>query len=165
MWNGTDREGRRAAARNWAAKAALAVWRLRTARCVLATALAHRCRGPDTPPLGGSSYSHSAGRIAAARVVAEAAEEEEGVDPSSLPRRLAGAGAQSVVHAVLRGLVKERGNLTLGMQDYLKYVPNETDMTHGAVLAAVRGLEAQGLLERDPLTGEVVMTRAWPWMR
>ena len=51
------------------------------------------------------------------------------------------------------------------MQDYLKYVPNETDMTHGAILTAVLGLEAQGLLERDPLTGEVVMTRAWPWMR
>ena len=80
--------------------------------------------------------------------MAEAAEEEEGVDPSSLPRRLAGAGAQSVVHAVLRGLVKERGNLTLGMHDYLKYVSGETDMTHGAILTAVRGLEAQGLLER-----------------
>ena len=44
------------------------------------------------------------------------------MDPSSLPRRLAGAGAQSAVHAVLRDLVKERGNLTLGMQDYLKYI-------------------------------------------
>ena len=44
------------------------------------------------------------------------------------------------------------------MHDYLKYVPGETDMTHGAILTAVRGLEAQGLLKRDPLTGEVVMT-------
>ena len=38
---GTDRDGNRVAARNWAAKAALATWHLRTARCMLATALAH----------------------------------------------------------------------------------------------------------------------------
>ena len=62
-----------------------------------------------------------------------------------------------MVHAVLRVLVKEHGNLTLGMQDYLKYVSYETDMTHGAILTAVLGLEDQGLLKRDPLTGEVDM--------
>ena len=76
-------------------------------------------------------------RVAAARAAAKTAEEEEGVDPSSLPRLLAGAGAQSVVHAVLRVLVKEHGNLTLGMQDYLRYVSSETDMTHGAILTVL----------------------------
>ena len=55
------------------------------------------------------------------------------MDPSSLPRLLAGADAQSAVHAVLRVMVKERGNLTLGMQDYLRYVSSVTDMTHGAI--------------------------------
>ena len=95
VWNGTDREGPRAAARNWAAKAALAVWRLRTARCVHATALAHRSRGSDAPPLGVSSCPLTAGRIAAARAMAEAAEVEEGVDPSSLPHDVLPAPTRS----------------------------------------------------------------------
>ena len=79
------------------------------------------------------------------------------MDRSSLPRLRVGVDAPSAVHAVLRGMVKERGNLTLGMQDYLRYVSSETDMTHGAILAAVLGLESRGLLERDPRTGGIVL--------
>ena len=52
---------------------------------------------------------------------------------------------------------KERGNLTLGMHDFFRFVTSETDMTDGAVLAASRELEGQGLLERDSCTGSVVM--------
>ena len=56
------------------------------------------------------------------------------MDRSSLPRLRVGVDAPSAVHAVLRGMAKERGNLTLGMKDYLRFVSSETDMTDGAVL-------------------------------
>ena len=79
------------------------------------------------------------------------------MDPSSLPRLRAGTDSSSAVHAVLRDLVKARGNLTLGMRDFLRVVSSETDMTDGAVLAVSHELEDQGLLERDPCTGGVVM--------
>ena len=45
----------------------------------------------------------------------------------------------------------------MGMQDYPRYVSSETDMTHGAILTAVLGLESRGLLKRDPLTGGIVL--------
>ena len=63
----------------------------------------------------------------------EGPEAEEGVDPSSLPRLLAGADAQSAVHAVLRAMVKERGNLTFPSQEAPKSV-----RVHQAVRVATR---------------------------
>ena len=100
---------------------------------MLATALAHRRRGPGAPPTGGDSCLPPAIRVAAARAAAEKAEAEEGVDPSSLPRLLAGADAQSAVHAVLRAMVKERGNLTFPSQEAPKSV-----RVHQAVRVATR---------------------------
>ena len=127
------------------------------ARCAYVSAWASRNRGPSVQIAQGAPCSLSAARVTAAHALASAAEEEEGVDPSSLPRRRLGGDSSSVVHAGLRGLAKTRSNLTLGMRDFLRVVTSDTDMTEGAALAATRELEIQGLLERDPCTGGVVM--------
>eukprot|EP00964_Phaeocystis_antarctica_P112692 scaffold76827_cov58-Phaeocystis_antarctica.AAC.1 len=52
VWNGTDSDGVRAVARNWAAKAAFASWRLRATRRDFEAGLAARlasCHAPDGP--------------------------------------------------------------------------------------------------------------------